>query len=211
MKTLTEFFGPNLVRALQTRQECLAAGKTAEELPAALGESLKVEGEKLQRLCVALELIEKKHDRLKRVIVLQPAEGQKAPSGAVERDGLVYVIEFFAAPAGSAPEKKADPRDDKRRGGKRGDRRGGGEGRGGEGRGRRNEGGRGRPEGSPGVAGEAQTVAGGPAGGSGRRPRRTAPKGPRPEVQQTGEPLKAPAPRPASPKPASPANSESAT
>ena len=204
MKTLTEFFGPHLLRALQTRDELVAAGKTPEELPVAMGEALKLEGDKLQRLLVALEIAEKKKDRLKRIVVLQPAEGQKAPSGAQEKDGLLYLPEFFPAPPGSEPQKRGggEGRDDRRggRGGKkeRG-RRGGRDGeKRGPGRGR--DGGRAQaaPEtgGAPVVEGNGDTDQ--------RRRRRRGPRGPRPEVTAaSSEPLKAPTPRPASPKPAS--------
>jgi hypothetical protein len=186
MKTLTEFFGPHLLRALQTRAELVAGGKTPEELPAALGESLKMEGEKLQRLGIALDLLEneKKKERVKRVVVLQPAEGQKAPAGAFEREGLVYLLEYFPAPAGSAPQKQPEERD--RKGG-RGDRKGKG---------------RGDRRGRPGAA------AGGAEGSEKKesRPRRRRPEGekrPRPEgAPVSAEPLKAPQPRPAAPKPA---------
>lgn len=180
MKTLTEFATPTLKNAHAKKQELTAAGKTAEELPAALGEALKIEGDKLTYLLAALELVgEKTHD-LKRVVVSSLAEGEKAPSSAKLVGEKYYTVEHYA------PINKGGPREDARggrdkgrrdgkggKGGKRGEGRGGrrGEGRGGEGRSA--EGGAGR---------------GGEGGGGGERGERggRGPRGPKPVGQAVG-------------------------
>lgn len=104
MKTLTEFDGFRLKNALQTKKELTAAGKTAEELPQAMGEALKLEGDKLTHLLAALELAEGHPEHLKRVVVYTVEEGQKAPNGAVQKGDKWYLAEFFYTPA---PKRKA--------------------------------------------------------------------------------------------------------
>ncbi len=168
MKTLTEFPSQTLKNAAKTHQELTAAGKTPEELPAALGEALKVEGDKLTRLIAAIEVVGTRFDDLKRVVVLQTtAEGEKAPSGAQQKGELYYVTEYYASLQPQKPAGRGD-RDD----------RGGKKGRGGKGR-RDGKGGRG---GERGERGEKR--AGGGAGSEGgergdRRPPRE-PRAPRP-------------------------------
>lgn len=127
MKTLTEFDGFRLKTALEKKKELVAAGKTAEELPAALGEALKLEGDKLTLMLNALELAEGKGQNLKRIVVFTIAEGKTAPSGAIQKNDKFYLAEFFyTAPQG----KPARGRDGERGGGRggRGDRKKGGRG-----------------------------------------------------------------------------------
>lgn len=184
MKTLTEFDGFSLRNAITKKKELLAAGKTAEELPQALGEALKVEGDRLTLLLAAVELTESKTDQLKRVVVYSVEEGKSAPKGTVEKDGKHFLTEFFFAPS----SQKA-PRDEKGRGGgrdKKGGRggkpRGGGQkreaggGPGGPNRGAPSGPGRGAPN-APGRGGP-----GGGAGGGGGRDRRPPRDGAKPNV-----------------------------
>ncbi len=174
MKTITEFSVTTIKNALKTREELTTAGKTPEELPAALGEALKLEGDKLTILLGALEVVEKKTNDLKRVVVLTIAEGEKAPQGAVQKDAHYFNIEFYPPLPGQERKGRGQGgekggRDGKGRGDKRGGKRGGGRdgGRDGKGRGPRGE----RAAGAPG--GDAG------AGGGGRRPPRPAgPRGP---------------------------------
>jgi|GEM_PF-4216727 len=97
MKTITEFNGFQLKAALATKREKLAALKaagkssaeSAAELPAQMGEALKLEGEKLTLFLKAMSHVEKSgFDRdggaLKRIVVLLLGEGEKAPTGAVQ-------------------------------------------------------------------------------------------------------------------------------
>src|SRR5689334_15778059 len=69
MKTLTEFPGMNLKNAAKARQDLITGGKTPEELGPALGEALKLEGERLTILMKALDLIQTRLEDLKRVVV----------------------------------------------------------------------------------------------------------------------------------------------
>ncbi len=251
MKTVTEFFGKSL-KALEEQIPSLtkeltasitetmkAEGKSEEEVAAGLpvvlksqldakiGETQKVEGEKLSLLMGALTAIKGKRGNLKRVIVMAPsAEGEKAPNGAFEVEGKFFVCEFFPEPTrahkGSRDEGRFEGRGggrDGKRGGKRG--RGGRGGKDGErgGRGPGRDGGD-RPRGprrddrAPVEAGAE--VAGTPAGeGAGqprnRRPRRNN-RPPRPA--RANEPVRAPGEKwkiiPRSEMPAAPAVTQAA-
>ncbi|MBI3557665.1 MAG: hypothetical protein HY074_15495 [Deltaproteobacteria bacterium] len=135
MKTLTEFDAFRLKNAMNTKKELTAAGKTAEELPAAMGEALKLEGDKLTLFLAALEVAEERPEGLKRVVVFAVEEGKSAPKGALLKGDKNFLAEFFAPP--QSAQKRFDSRDGGGRDGKRGGKgKGGGKGRGG-----RNEGG----------------------------------------------------------------------
>jgi uncharacterized membrane protein YgcG len=157
MKTLTEFVSFTLKNVIQAQKELTDAGKTAEEIPAALTEKFKVEGDKLKYLTTAAEMVKNRLDGLKRVIVLQLAEGENAPSGAEKHEELYFVVEHFAAKQSQAPAREE-------RGG-RGDKRGGKGGRGGRG-GDRDGKGKGGGRGPGGDRGE-RSAAPRPAGGGG--------------------------------------------
>ncbi len=144
MKTLTEFSGFQVKAALQKEAELVKEGKAAEEIPAAIGEALKVEGDRLKWLGHAMAVAKDRTESLKRIVVLILDEKDKAPVHAEKREEHHYLPEFF--PAISFERKgqgRGDGRGDRDRGkGKRG-------GRGGRGaRGR--DGGRGRDSGGGG-------------------------------------------------------------
>jgi hypothetical protein len=175
MRTITEFPVSTLKTAMKTKQDLLTAGKTAEELPAAMGEALKLEGDKLTNVLNALEVVGTKTHDLKRVVVFALLENEKAPAGVLQKGDHYFAIEYFPPLPGSQPKGRG-PREDGGRGGKRGGGRGGDKrgGRGGERGGRGGERGgndRGRGPRPGGAPGEVQ------AGAEGGRP----PRGPRPE------------------------------
>lgn len=126
MKTLTEFDGFSLRNALAKKQELTTLGKTAEELVPALGEALKVEGDRLNYLAAALEVVGTKTESLKRVVVYTAEEGKPAPKGTTEKDGKYYLVEYFFVPSAKKErrpghDKGKGPRGKKRgRDGKRG-------------------------------------------------------------------------------------------
>lgn len=179
MKTLTEFDGFRLKNALAKKAELSAAGKTPEELPAAMGEVLKLEGDKLTLFLAALEHAEKRAEGLKRIVVFTVEEGKKAPHGAVQVGDKWFLAEFFYTPAPKRESKHSD-----RDGGKRG------RGKRGKGRGGRDRNARGpRPEGAPASTNEgAAQAAGDSTGEQGekRRRRRRPPRGPRAPGAGTG-------------------------
>ena len=126
MKTITEFTATSLQAALKTKQELLGAGKTAEELPAAMGEALKLEGEKLNLLISALEVIEKKPRDLKRVVVWSLQEGETPPRGTEQKGEHHFGIEYFPPMPGQERGKHAKGRGDRdRKGGRKGRDKGG--------------------------------------------------------------------------------------
>jgi hypothetical protein len=166
MKTLTEFATPTLKTAIAKKQELTAAGKTAEELPAAMGEALKLEGDKLTYLLAALDVVgEKTHD-LKRVIVAALNEGESAPSSARLIGDKYYTAEYYQNMSRGAQDKQAGG-DDRGRGGRR-------DGKGGKG-GKSGERG-GRPGGGHGDSRGDSRGPGGSAGGD------RGPRGPKPGV-----------------------------
>lgn len=196
LKTHTEFDGFRLKAALEKKAELTKAGKTAEELPAALGEALKLEGDKLALLLAALEVAESRPDNLKRVVVFNAEEGKPGPSGAVQKGEKWFLSEFFYVPQ-AQPRRGRGGRDDRgegKRGGKKG-RRGGRRGDRDRDRGRTGDRAPGaersasenKKEGGPG-GGEA----GAKEGGRGRRPR--GDRGPRPQRRPDGPPPKLPVP-----------------
>lgn len=115
MKTLTEFTAMSLKQASQLKADLTQQGKTPEELPTALGESLKIEGDRLTFLLNALETVGTKMADLKRVLVFSAAEGEKAPQGTVLKGEPAhgYLVEYYVSLAKKGDGKiQHDPRDD---------------------------------------------------------------------------------------------------
>ncbi len=166
MKTLTEFSATTL-KTLQTQwDETAQSGKTPEELPAAFGETTKLEGDKLTWAQAALEMVKTARGAVKRILVMSAAEGEKAPAGAVQKGDHWFSIEYF-------PEafRKSAPAADRDFGGRDGKRGGkGGRGRDGKGGGRGGE--RGGERGAP--RGDSRG-----AGGDRRPPQANVPANPR--------------------------------
>jgi hypothetical protein len=133
MKTITEFTGSALKNALKARQDLVATGKTPEELPAALGEALKLEGDKLALIASVMDVVEKKMQDLKRVVVFTLQETEKAPSNAQKNGENYFSVEYFPPMPGTQKRPgQGKDRDDRggrggrdrkgAKGGKRGDR-----------------------------------------------------------------------------------------
>ncbi|MEO5968815.1 MAG: hypothetical protein ABIQ95_02720 [Bdellovibrionia bacterium] len=174
MKTITEFPGMSLKNAAKAKQDLITSGKTPEELPAALGETLKVEGTRLEFLVAVLDIVGTKLNDLKRAIVYAPNEGEKAPLGLLQKGEHFYLVEYFPSLAKPGqPSQSADHRhkDGKGDGKKRG--------RGGRGENRGNNENKGPGFKRP----DAQIIAtssAGPASPGGQdRPRSDLPRGPR--------------------------------
>lgn len=115
-------------QVFKRQAELAAESKTEEEQKPLIGETLKVEGEKLDRMLAAAAVAKKRPDYLKRVVVLQLNEGEKAPQNAVQVGELYYLCEYFPQPETKRPQKrdfKEGPRGKgKGKGrGRRGDRR----------------------------------------------------------------------------------------
>lgn len=96
MKAITEFSVFTLTKALQAKTALVADGKTPEEIQESLGQTMKLEGEKLGYLVQSLDVASENIQHLKRVLVLKLGEGEKAPPKAVAVSEVHFVPEFFA-------------------------------------------------------------------------------------------------------------------
>jgi hypothetical protein len=109
MKAVTEFSVFTLNKAIQAKAALAAEGKTPEEIQENLGQSFKLEGEKLGYFIQSLEIASTNSQNLKRVLIVRLNEGEKAPAKAVQIEELHFIPEFFLqntpAPAVSAPAK----------------------------------------------------------------------------------------------------------
>lgn len=92
MKSITEFAQPILRKVLTAKAALLAEGKTAEEFEASIGETLKLEGEKLKYALTAADLVADKKS-VRRVIVASFAEGETAPAKYQKIDETYYLVE----------------------------------------------------------------------------------------------------------------------
>jgi len=129
MKTITEFFGMHLNNALKMSRELAVAGKNPEEVQAALGESLKVQGDKLKLLTTTLDVIKDRAEGLKRVVVLTLDEKEKVPANTEKRDEYYYLFEYFPGAANDRKKRRDGfrDRDGDSRGKRKGKRRGNGD------------------------------------------------------------------------------------
>lgn len=124
MKTITQFPSHLLTRGFEAKSALAAQGKSPEEIQAGLGETFKLEGDRLKHFFNAID-VAAQNAGLLRIMVVTLAEGEKAPAKSVAVEDHHYVPEYLVL---------AQPRrdDDDRRGGKgrgRGGRGGGGGGR----------------------------------------------------------------------------------
>lgn len=128
MKSVTEFAVFTLNKGLAAKAALATQGKTPEEIQASLGETFKLEGDKLKYFINALDVAGQNQQNLKRVFVISLAEGEAAPAQATQVEELHYVPEFLnsAKPAAAATDSKPG-RGGKggRGGGGRGDKKGG--------------------------------------------------------------------------------------
>lgn len=120
MKSVTEFASHALQKGITTKAALAAEGKTPEEIMTAIGEAMKMEGDKLKFFIAALDVAAQNADGLSRVMVVSLAEGENAPAKATKVEEMHYVPEFKIAP--KAVVSKKDLKTDK--GGKgKGDRK----------------------------------------------------------------------------------------
>lgn len=127
MKAVTEFPSFTLTKAVAAKASLAAEGKSPEEIQTSLGETFKMEGDKLKHFVNAVNVAGQNPNNLRRVMVISLNEGEAAPAKATKVEEHYYVPEFLVT--ASAP--KADT------------------GRGGRPGGRGGKGGKGGPKGSP--------------------------------------------------------------
>lgn len=98
MKSVTEFWAATLLRALKTKETLAAEGKTPEEIQTSIGETFKMEGDKLKHFLASLDVAGANQDKLSRVLVVSLNEGESAPPKGVKVEENYYIPEFQAAP-----------------------------------------------------------------------------------------------------------------
>jgi hypothetical protein len=109
MKSITEFAQPVLQRVLNAKAALVTAGKTPEEIAANMGETFKLEGDKLKFIMAAADLVADKKS-VRRVVVVSFAEGEEAPAKYQKVEDTHYLVETLepvkvAAPAPVAAGK----------------------------------------------------------------------------------------------------------
>ncbi len=104
MKAVTEFASFTLNQGIKSKAALTTEGKTPEEVQATLGETFKLEGEKLTYFVNAVDVAAKNPESLKRVVVMSLNEGENAPAKGIQIEQLYYVPEFYveAKPAAQA-------------------------------------------------------------------------------------------------------------
>lgn len=122
MKAITEFSSFTLNKANLAKGALAAEGKNPEEIQENLGQSFKLEGEKLGYLIQALEIASANAQNLKRIVIVKLNEGEKAPAKAVQVEELHFIPEFIVQ---AQPKVEAAPTKGNRSGG-RGGKGGGG-------------------------------------------------------------------------------------
>lgn len=95
MKSITEFPVHKLNQGLKAKADLAAAGKTPEEIQASLGETFKLEGDKLKFFINACEVAGQNLERLARVLVVSLNEGESAPPKAVQFEEHHYIPDFM--------------------------------------------------------------------------------------------------------------------
>ncbi len=114
MKSITEFTPFLLQKVLTAKTQLLADGKTAEEAMASVGETFKIEGDRLKHAMAASDLVKDKND-VRRILVVSFAEGETAPSQYQKIEESYYLVEALNL---AKPMPSTD-KGNKRGGGKR--------------------------------------------------------------------------------------------
>ncbi len=120
MKSITEFSQPTLQKFLAAKATLTAEGKTAEEITTAIGETFKMEGDKLKFIFAAADLVVEQKT-FRRVLVASIAEGEAAPAKYTKVEDNYYLVEtmdmFKPMAAAAAPAGKGFGRGGGQRGG----------------------------------------------------------------------------------------------
>lgn len=104
MRSVTEF--PNIVlqKGLQARTALTSEGKSPEEVQASIGETFKMEGDKLKHFINAIEVASQNSEKIKRVLVVSYTDGENVPAKAVKVEEHHYLPEYLHEGPASAPE-----------------------------------------------------------------------------------------------------------
>jgi hypothetical protein len=118
MKSVTEFWNVTLQKGLSAKTALAAEGKTPEEISQNLGETFKMEGDKLKHFINAIEVANQNQDKLMRVMVVSLNEGESAPAKAIQVEDFHYVPDFQTAPKPVVTQRPT-PQGGRGRGGKK--------------------------------------------------------------------------------------------
>ncbi len=92
MKSITEFSMATLQKFTQAKAALTTEGKTPEEMTASLGETFKLEGDKLKFMMAASDLAQSKPN-VRRIVVVSFAEGETAPAKYQKVEDTHYLVE----------------------------------------------------------------------------------------------------------------------
>ncbi len=92
MKSITEFALPMLQKVQTAKAALTAEGKSAEEMSASIGETFKLEGDKLKFAIAAADLTVDKSS-VRRVMVVTFAEGEQVPPKYQKVEETYYLVE----------------------------------------------------------------------------------------------------------------------
>lgn len=92
MKSITEFPHSTLQKVLAAKTALAAEGKSPEEIATAMGETLKLEGDKLKYALAAADLAAGKN-AVRRVLVASIAEGEAPPAKYQKVEDNYYLVE----------------------------------------------------------------------------------------------------------------------
>ncbi len=124
MKAVTEFPSFTLTKALAAKQSLTGEGKAPEDVEKSMGETFKMEGEKLKHFMNAIDVAGQNSQNLKRVLVISLNEGENPPAKATQIESHYYVPEFLIT---TVAQPASTDRKGSARGGKGG--KGGGKGK----------------------------------------------------------------------------------
>lgn len=107
MRSVTEFWSATLAKGLSAKTALAAEGKSPEEIQQSLGETFKLEGDKLKYFVNAIEVASQNADKLSRVRVVSFNEGESLPPKTVKVEEMYYIPEFQMSPKPIATQKAA--------------------------------------------------------------------------------------------------------
>jgi len=107
MKSVTEFAVFSLQKGQTVQADLATQGKTPEEIEASMGESFKLEGEKLKYFLNAINVAkEATSGRLKRILVVTFGENETVPAKAVKVDETYYLADYHLEAPKVNPDAK---------------------------------------------------------------------------------------------------------
>lgn len=113
MKSISEFQSFTLQKISAAKTQLAADGKTPEEISAAIGETFKLEGDKLRYALAASDLIKDKA-AVRRVIIVGFAEGETVGPKYQKVEDDYYLVDMVdtrpAVQAAAATDKRGGPR-----------------------------------------------------------------------------------------------------